>query len=94
MLFIRKLIWDAWNIQHIARHHITQDEVEEICHGFHIILRGQKKGRLILIGETEAKRIIGVVIETKGGEIYYPVTAYETDKQDTTLYKHLRGGEK
>lgn len=33
MLTIRRLIWDAWNVAHIARHHVIPEEVEEVCHG-------------------------------------------------------------
>lgn len=94
VIFIRKLIWDTWNIQHIARHNIIPDEVEEVCHGLPLVLRGQQKGRLILIGPTEGKRMLTVVLEAKGRKIYYPITVYETDANDIALYKRLRGGEK
>jgi hypothetical protein len=36
MIFIRRLVWDSWNVAHIARHEVTPDEVEEVCHGEHI----------------------------------------------------------
>lgn len=93
MLVIRKLIWNAWNIQHIARHQVIPDEVEVVCHRNPLILRGQKKGRLVIIGETEEGRILGIVIEAKGKGQYYPVTAYDADANDTKLYNRLRGGD-
>ena len=33
MIVIRRLVWDTWNIVHIARHDVVPDEVEEVCHG-------------------------------------------------------------
>ncbi len=33
MIVIRRLIWDSWNVAYIARHEVTSDEVEEVCHG-------------------------------------------------------------
>lgn len=93
MLIVRKLIWDAWNISHIARHHVTPDEVEAICNGNPVVLQGQKKGRLVLIGKTEEGRVLGVVLESKGKRQYYPVTGYDADVHDTTLYNRLRGGD-
>src|SRR5215211_5221610 len=30
---IRRLSRDDWNIEHVARHAVTQDEVEAVCHG-------------------------------------------------------------
>lgn len=93
MLFIRKLIWDERNIKHISRHNVISDEVEAVCHNNPLILQGQKKGRLVVISETLEKRLLGVVLEAKGKGVYYPVTAYETDEHDTTLYYRLRGGD-
>jgi len=31
MLFIRALLWDDWNEEHIARHGVEREEVEEVC---------------------------------------------------------------
>ena len=93
VVLIKKLIWDSWNIAHIARHHIIPDEVEEICHKNPIVLRGQQKNRLVLIGKTEDRRILGVILESKGRGAYYPITAYPTDKSGIALYKSLRGGD-
>ena len=94
MLIIRKLVWDTWNINHITRHHITPDEVEAICHGEPVVLRGQQKNRFVLIGQAEEKRILGVVLEARGRGKYYPITAYEATASDAKLYYRLRGGEK
>jgi hypothetical protein len=33
MPVIQKLIWDEWNISHIARHDVSPEEVEQVCHG-------------------------------------------------------------
>ncbi|MBI2049675.1 BrnT family toxin [Candidatus Roizmanbacteria bacterium] len=96
MLTVRKLIWDAWNISHIARHHVTPDEVETICHRDPLILRGQQKNRLVLIGSTEEERILAVILELKGRGTYYPITAYPADKKDIALYNRLKnkGGDR
>ena len=93
VLIIKRLIWDAWNISHIARHRVDPGEVEAICNGNPVVLQGQKKGRLVLIGKTEEGRALGVVLESKGKEQYYPVTAYDADVHDTKLYNRLRGGD-
>jgi hypothetical protein len=94
VLTIRKLIWDSWNVSHIVRHHVMPDEVEAICHGLPIVLRGQQKNRLLLVGPTDEKRMLTVVLEPKGNGIYYPITAYEADSQDISLYIRMKGGDK
>lgn len=93
VILIRKLTWDSWNTAHIARHHVTPDEVEAVCHANPLILQGQQKNRLVLIGQTEEERILGVILESKGRGVYYPITAYNAGKQDTSLYKRLKGGD-
>lgn len=95
VIFVKRLIWDAWNIRHIARHHVIPDEIEAICHGDPLVLRGQQKNRLVIIGSTEAGRILAVILESKGKGTYYPITAYEPDKKDIALYNRLKnkGGE-
>lgn len=76
MIQIRKLIWDSWNVKHIARHHVTPEEVESVCHGVVLILQGQQKKRLLLTGTTEEKRLISVVLESQGKGNYYPISNY------------------
>ena len=33
---VGRLIWDPWNIGHIARHDVTPEEVEQVCRGPHV----------------------------------------------------------
>lgn len=35
MILVNNLIWDDWNRKHLAKHHITPEEVEEVCQGKH-----------------------------------------------------------
>jgi hypothetical protein len=93
MIYVRKLIWDRWNIQHISRHHVSDDEIEEICHSNPLVLQGQKKKRLVVIGNTAEDRMLTIILESQGQGSYYPITAFPSDDSDIKLYKHLRGGQ-
>lgn len=93
MLTIRKLIWDSWNASHIARHQVTPEEVEIVCHKEPFVFRGKQKSRVVLVGMTEEKRILTVVLEPKKDKTYYPITAYRSSRQEVAIYKRLRGGE-
>lgn len=93
MLIVRKLIWDAWNISHIARHHVTQDEVEEICHSDALVEKGHT-GRLLIIGLAKGNRIITVIIDPEPEkEVYYVVTARPSSKRERKMYKDQKGDE-
>jgi uncharacterized protein len=86
MLFVRCLIWDSWNVAHIARHDVSSDEVEEVCHGDHIIREGHT-GRIMLIGPTKGKRMLAIILEDMGGDVYYVVTARPADRKERRLYQ-------
>ena len=83
MLIVHQLVWDAWNIDHIARHQVTQGEVEEACHRSPIVLESYAS-RLLLIGPTVAQR----VLEPLGSDVYYVVTASHKERQ---LYRARKG---
>lgn len=87
MVVIHRLIWDSWNVAHIARHEVTPDEVEEVCHGEYIV-RQTYDERLLLIGPALNGRILVVILgPTKKRGVYYPVTARPASKKERNLYK-------
>jgi uncharacterized DUF497 family protein len=87
MIFIRRLIWDSWNVAHIARHEVTSDEVEEVCHGEYIA-RQTYDERLLLIGPALNGRILVVILgPTEKRGVYYPVTARPASKKERNLYR-------
>ena len=86
MIAVRRLIWDAWNAGHIARHNVAPAEVEEVCHGQHI-LRQAYEGRLMLIGPTQLGRMLAVVLEPELEEVYYVVTARPASRRERRLYQ-------
>ncbi len=88
MIFVRRLVWDSWNVAHIARHEVTPDEVEEVCHGEYIV-RQTYDDRLLLIGPTLSGRILVVILgPTEKVGIYYPVTARPASRKERGLYKN------
>ena len=94
MLFIKRLIWNEWNTAHIARHKITPDEVEEICHGDDVLVQKGHTGRLLIIGLAKVNKMITVIIDPEPEEgVYYVVTARSSSKRERKIYKDKKGGE-
>jgi uncharacterized protein len=92
MAKVRKLIWDAWNKTHIARHGVIPDEVEEVCHGDHEEDEA-KKGRLMLIGVTRSGRVLSIVLDPEPEpEVYYPITARPASRKERRYYKKRKEG--
>jgi hypothetical protein len=93
MIVIKRLTWDDWNINHIARHQVTPAEVEAACHSDFVllILRG-KKGRLVLIGSSR-RRLLAIVLDPEPTQgVYYPVTAYTASRKLRRIYEQIRKG--
>jgi uncharacterized DUF497 family protein len=91
MLFVRRLIWDTWNIAHIARHDVIPEEVEEVCHGQPVTSQTYK-GRLRVVGPTRSYRMLTVILApTEEPGVYYPVTARPADRKERRNYEQQRG---
>ena len=75
---IHEFIWPEDRVDHIARHGVQPEEVEEVCFGRALIQRTKSSGKnpvYYVLGQTEAGRYLFCVIiqfsEGKG----FPVTA-------------------
>lgn len=83
---ISSLLWDDQNVEHIARHGVTPEEVEEVCFGVHVAVRG-RYGRYILYGNTDAGRYLFVVVERIKGGLMRPITAREMTAPEKSRYR-------
>ena len=79
-IVVRELIWDAWNIEHIRKHRVTQDEVIVSIRNtaYH---RHAHSGRYLSVGRS-GKRIITVILRRKRATTYYLVTARDANKKE------------
>ena len=80
------IVWDldddpAGNVQHIAEHGITIEEVEDVLYAAEEVIASQSSGRPTTFGETGTGKYIAVVFDIVEEEplAVYPVTAYETE---------------
>ena len=96
MIHVKELVWDDWNVAHVARHEVTPVEVEEVCQALGLVLQGSK-GRLVFIGPTQAGRLLAVILDPEpeeGEGVYYPVTARPAARKERRLYQqHVQGGQ-
>jgi hypothetical protein len=93
MVHVKHLLWEEENIQHVARHDVTPDEVEEVCHGTHIAFGG-KQERLLIVGLTKKDRLIVAVLERDlppNNFFYYTVTARSADRKEEDRFRHVPG---
>ncbi len=90
MAFVQRLLWDEWNVGHIAKHRVTPEEVEEVCHAEPLVFEA-KRGRIIGVGPTVDGRVLAVVLAPEGEGVYYPITARPASKKERRLYEKQGG---
>lgn len=80
-LTVEEVIWDEFNVSHIAEHNVSVGEVEEICSGKIEAYLGHSN-RYMVIGKTKAGRILSVVLAQKRDGVFYPVTARDAGRKE------------
>ena len=86
---IQDLFWDDWNEMHIARHHVTPEEVEDICFAEPWEKRAVG-GKRALYGQTRAGRYLLVIGVHRGGEMFYPISARDMTQTERRLFQQHR----
>ena len=85
-MLIKNLIWDEWNIEHIAKHGVKPEEIEQACKDKHLARRG-KQGTYTITGQTQSGRYLTMILALRGTGIFYPVTARNSDNKERRLYQ-------
>jgi uncharacterized DUF497 family protein len=86
MVWIQFLLWDEWNEEQVARHHLSPAKVEEAVEGARSITRS-RNGTYRAIEQTLGARYISVILAPRGGERFYIVTTREADDNERQLYR-------
>jgi len=82
---ITELLWDEHSVEHIARHHVTAQEVEEVCFKPQSLVF-KRGARYIVLGQTAAGRYLFVAVDRVRKSRGYVVTARSMDKKERRRY--------
>ena len=82
------ILWDrdddpAGNVQHIAQHRITKEEVEDVFQNPTGMDTSRSSGRPVVFGETRTGRYIMVAYDVVDASTVYPITAYDVQRPRT-----------
>ncbi|HLH27117.1 MAG TPA: BrnT family toxin [Chloroflexota bacterium] len=80
--------WDDDNVEHLALHGISPDEVEDMLEGPVIRRRGgtDAPDRFRVLGRTAAGHYLAIVIQQKGRGVIRPFTGWEMRPHERNLY--------
>jgi uncharacterized DUF497 family protein len=84
-LNFNSILWDQeddprGNVQHIARHNLTMEDVEDAFQNPKGIGTSRSSGRPVVFGETRTGRYIMVAYDVIDASTVYPVTAYDVSR--------------
>lgn len=80
-----KLIWDEWNREHIKKHKISVDEVEEAYILYELVAKA-KRGRVEIISKIHNGRMITVFLSFDRQDGPYLVSARDSSKKERRIY--------
>ncbi len=87
---VDRLEWDNYRVEHVARHNVEPDEVQEVCDDPRHVARTEGQNRYRLYGQTQDGRYLFLVLERISGATYKPITAREMTDGERHGYRRLR----
>ena len=85
MIQIDELSWDELAEDHIARHGVRLDEVEQAVMN---LKHARRSGDYILVlGQTDSGRYLTTILDHEGGNTWYPVTARESSPSERRMLR-------
>ena len=85
-----RIEWDEESVDHIARHSVEPEEVEELLARRHLWHRG-RAGRYVALGRSVAGRYLMAVLARRASGVYRVVTARDmTDWERKRFRKRVR----
>lgn len=89
MRYYRGLLWNDKNIEHIARHHITPGEVEEVVYSQERHTRkGMGQGIYYIFGQAGSGRYLFIVLLDIGRHIGRVITARDMTEREKKWHRH------
>lgn len=78
-IVVKELIWDKVNLEHIKKHNVSEEEVEDAKEI--IYHRRTYEGKYLATGRS-GSRLITIILRSKGAGKYYIVTARDASKKE------------
>lgn len=87
---IHAFIWPEERVEHIGRHGVSPEEMEQVCFGESFVRRAKSEGEnpvYYVLGQTDAGRYLFCVVIRFSDGNGYPVTAREMTTKEAPLPK-------
>jgi len=85
-LLFNEFQWDTGNVEHILRHDVVPDEIEEACMNKPYV-RKSVGGQYLIYGVTDSGRYLFIVGLNRGKGIFRTITARDMTEREKSLHK-------
>lgn len=82
---VKSLIWDEWNRNHIKKHKVSEQEVDEVCKGVYKQQPAYNQ-RYLIFCRTQKGRRLTVVLARERKEAYYVITARDMSSKERRMF--------
>lgn len=94
-MYINEFVWNQETIEHILRHNVLPEEVEEMCFNSPHIIKSKQAARganpvYYAMGKTESGRYLLVVFIYLGKNRALVITARDMDDKERIYYRRVR----
>jgi uncharacterized protein len=90
---IDEFVWPGDRIEHIARHGVEPQEVEQVCFGRSLVRRAKSKGKgpvYYVQGQTDVGRYLFCVVIRLPDGAGYPVTARDMTANEKRRFRQWK----
>lgn len=81
----KKLLWDSWNIEHIKKHNVSVEEVEE-AYRSNTFERTSYANRIKIFGKTKLGRFLAIVLSFERQSDPYVVSSRDMNRKEKIFY--------
>ena len=78
-----KLVWDDWNIEHVKKHQVNKEEIEQV-YTFKTIKSQTYLNRILILGKTKKGRLLTIVVSQGKQKEQYIISARHYYEQTKT----------
>lgn len=86
-MYVKDVIWDDDNLEHIAHHGVKPAEVEEVLWDDPWIEKRRGSQRYQVFGQTASGRYLLVILDREYDGIFYVVTARDMTRSEKQYYR-------
>jgi len=87
-MIVEGLSWDEQAEEHIHRHAVTPEEVEQAIEN--IQYARKEGGYFLLVAQTYGGRYLTLILDHLGNGIWYPVTARDAEEPEKRLARRSK----